>query len=402
MATDPVQNISVEEFDSGYSTNLGAALRELGNLPPSLEAPYLSVYLDWRPDGQRPQRRAARTLFEHQSDELLDSYPEGRAERAGLERDIERVRQFLTDELEPSVHGVIIIANDAMGVFESFVLALPVETSVSVGPTPSLRKLTQVVEDYPRYAVLLADQQDAILTVINRASRIASVEIQGDDLVHHHKQGGWSQRRFQARHEVRRASFARAVAEETRRALTEGGVDMLVVAAGEVMTSALSAEFHDEVKKRVIGTINLDIRTSQAELIEATMPLVEQSERKREFEIVQSVLDEAGAGNRGVLGIDATLEALQRGQVMTLVMSSRFDMPGWADYTLNLYGAGPPPDAHPAGGDVANLRKTNLTEELIRLTIVTDAEGEIIHENGAAASKLGDHQVGALLRFVTS
>jgi peptide chain release factor subunit 1 len=401
MATDPVQNISIEEYDSGFSTNLGAALRELGRLAPSLGAPYLSVYLDWRPDGQRPQRRSARTLFENRADELLDGYPEDREERAGLERDIERVREFLNNDLDPAVHGVIIIANDAMHVFEPFVLALPVETSVSLGPTPSLRKLTQAVEDYPRYAVLLADQQDAILTIINRASRIASVEIQGDDMVHHHKQGGWSQRRFQARHEARRASFARAIAEETRRALSDGGIDMLVLAGGEVMTSALNAEFHDEVKKRIVGTLNLDIRTSQSELIDATTPIVERAERKREFEIVQAVLDEAGAGNRGVLGIDDTLEALQRGQVMTLVMSSQFDMPGWADYTLDLYGAGPPPAAHPAGGNLADLRKTNLTEELIRLTIVTDAEGEIIHENGAAATKLGNHQVGALLRFVT-
>lgn len=401
VATDPVEGIQTVEIDSGFSTDLGKALRQLARLEPSPEAPYLSVYLDWRPEGERPQRRSARTVFDHQAARLVESCPNGDAGRESLERDIQRVRSLLESGIDPAVHGLIVIANSSRDVFESFVLAIPVDSEVTAGPTPDLLQMVRVVEDFPRYAVLLADQKDAVLTIINRAARVGSIEVRGDDAANHHQQGGWSQRRFQTRNEERRAHFARAIAEETRRALSEGNIDWLVVAAGDVMASALQAEFHEEVKKRIVGEINLDIKTSYDEIRDATLPLVEAAENEREFQTVTTLLDQVGSKNRGVVGTEETLKALQRGQVMTCVMSSEFSAPGWADYEMDVYGAGPIPDSHPAGGDVSKLYEVNLAEEIVRLTVVTHAEGEIIHTGGAAAAKLGEHQVGAILRFTT-
>lgn len=404
MATDPVEGIKIEDFDSGYSTNLNAALRDLARLEPSVEAPYLTVYLDWRPEGQRPATRGAETLFHHQSEDLRDQYDRHTPAWESLNADIERIKDFLDDDLDPSVHGVVIVANSSKNIFEAFVLAIPVETHFSVDPTPNLLPLTRVVEDFPRYAVLIADQHDAILSIINRASRVHSVSLEGNDYPREQKQGGWSQLRFQTRAEVRRQSFARAVADETRRALRENKIDLFIVAAGEVMMSALNNEFHSEVKERLIGETSLDIRSSESDIIKATMPIVEQAEREREIKAVMALMDAVGAGNKGVIGPEATLEALSNGQVLTLIMSSDFHHDGWADYTLNLYGAGPVPDQHPAGGDVANLHAVDLAEEMVRLTVVTDAEGEVIHEDGGAEAILNARfresgGVGALLRF---
>lgn len=401
MATDPVEQILTTEIDSGFSTDLNKALRGLARLEPSTDAPYLSVYLDWRPEGERPQRRSAVTIFNHKAEKLKDRYPDDSPARDSLEEDIRKVRALIETGIDPAVHGVIIIANSSRDVFESFVLAIPVDTEVEAEPTPNLLQMVRVVEDFPRYAVLVADQKDAVITVINRSARIASIEVQGDDAANHHAQGGWSQRRFQTRNEERRAHFARAIAEETRRAMHDSNIKMLVVAAGDVMASALQAEFHEEVKKRTIGTIHLDVRATYDEIRDATLPLVEAAENEIEFETVTTLLDQVGAGNRGVVGIEETMEALQRGQAMTTVMSSEFSAQGWADYVMNVYGTGPIPESHPAGGNVEDMHVVDLAEEIVRLTVVTDAEGEIIHSGGAAAAKLGEHEVGAILRFTT-
>ncbi len=399
MATDPVEQILTTEVESGYSTDLNKALRALARLEPSEEAPYLSVYLDWRPEGERPQRRSAETIFNNKSEKLIEQLPEHSEARTSLEKDVRKVRSLIAGGIDPAVHGVIVVANASRDIFESFVLAIPVETEVVTSATPNLLQMVRVVEDYPRYAVLVADQKDATITVINRAARIASIEIQGDDAANHHSQGGWSQRRFQTRNEERRAHFARAVAEETRRAVHESGIEMLVVAAGDVMASALQAEFHEEVAQRIIGTIHLDVRATYDEILEATMPLVEAAENEREFESVTTLMDQFGAGQRGVVGVNGTIEALQRGQAMKTIMSSDFSAAGWADYKLNVFGAGPVPDTHPAGGDIEDMQPVELAEEIVRLTVVTDAEGEIIHPGGAAAARLGEHNVGAILRF---
>ena len=402
MATDPVEQILTSEIDSGFSTDLNKSLRELARLEPSTAIPYLSVYLDWRPDGERPHRRSALTIFNNQAEKLVASFPEQSEARASLATDVQRVRSLIETGVDPSVHGIIVIANASLDIFESFVLAIPVENDVSVGPTPRLLQMVRVVEDFPRYAVLVADQKDAMLTVINRAARIARVEVHGDDDANHHAQGGWSQRRFQTRNEERRAHFARAIADETRRAIADSNIEMLVVAAGDVMASALRSEFHESVSKRVVGNIHLDIRASYDEILDATMPLVEQAEKEREYEAVKTLLDQVGSNNRGVVGTQETLDALLRGQVMTIVMSSDFSTRGWADYEMNLYGVGDTPAQHPAGGDLSALHAVELAEEIVRLTVVTDAEGEIVHTDTPAAEKLADHAVGGILRYTTN
>ena len=398
MATDPIRGMTIEEFDTGFSNNLGATLRELAHLEPQLETPYLTVYLDWRPDGGSPGLRQGRTILENQLGRLRKHYEDDRPARLSFDADAERITAFLEKDLSPAVHGVVVISNHGADVFEHVVLAMPVPTMVTAGRTPALLELARIVEDYPRYAVLLADQLDATLSIFNRASRGQAVSIEGNDYPRKQKSGGWSQRRFQARADERIAHFARFVAEETRRALDENNVELLIVAGGEVITSALDPEFHQTVKKRIVATIPMDIRASEHEIIEATMPIIAKAEHMRERESIQHLQEAIGKGELGAAGPEATLLALQEGRAATTLMSSDFSMAGWADYRMNVFGVGEPPRVHPAGGDARDIVKIDLPEEIVRMTIVTGAEGEIIAADRAAELiKLGG--VGAMLRF---
>jgi peptide chain release factor subunit 1 len=398
VATDPIRGMTVEEFDTGFSTNLGATLRELAQLPPMLGAPYLTAYLSWRPEGTSPGRRAAPIILERELSRLRKRYEDEPDALASFDADAARINAFLENDLSPAVQGVIIVANHAGRVFEHVVLAIETPTVVSAAPTPALLELARIVEDHPRYAVLLADQHDATLSVFSRASRGQAVSIEGDDYPRKHKQGGWSQRRYQARADERVAHFARFVAEETRRALDEFNVDMLVVAGGEVITSALAPEFHQTVKKRIIATIPMDIRASEQDILVATKPLVDDAEHAREARAIQQLLDAIGQGGFGVSGADDVLVALQEGRVGQFLMTREFEATGWADYRMSVFGIGPAPKSHPAGGNVYDIVPVNLPEELVRLTIVTGAEGEIIaRERAGALDELGG--VGAVLRF---
>src|SRR5512147_2155699 len=56
MATDPVERIRAFEHETPLAGDLAATMRRLANLPPSTEAPYLTVSLDWQPDGTEPGR----------------------------------------------------------------------------------------------------------------------------------------------------------------------------------------------------------------------------------------------------------------------------------------------------------------------------------------------------------
>lgn len=464
MAIDPVERIRTFAHETSLALELISMLERLSALPPATEAPYLTVNLDWRPDGSEPgripppepkrsQRRAhrqdpglprrpSRLRVLHELDGLVDQHgPQGLVFDS-LSADLERIEAYLDGELDPAAKGVVIVACHAQGVFEPVPLDVPVTTSVVTGPIPSLRELVHAAEDYPPYAVLVADGREAFLWLMERRTWERTVHFEASDYPRKQQQGGWSQRRYQARADERVEHFAKTVAEETRRVLTgaiestpEDGsrvavgqadrgdpipLKYLVIAADEPMRSALPAEFHETVTNRIIGEIHLPVEANISQVVAAAEPVVEQHERRLEADAVQAVREGAGAGTDGVAGAEETLLALESGVVLTLVMNDDFAMDGWADFTFPLYGVGEVPAEHPAGGDVANIVPVALADALVLLALRSDAAVEFVRtslpmlptelahvpdasepkpraETARALDELGG--VGAILRF---
>jgi hypothetical protein len=404
MATDPVQQIRELEHDTPLAIDLAATLTRLAALPPSPEAPYLTVSLDWRPEGSAPgrsdapepkrsERRAPRDEdgaprrpawqeLRRGLDEAISSYgPRGGAFES-LTADMERLTTYLDEELDPAATGVVIIACQQQGVFEPVPLDVPVDSGFTIGPVPSLRQLARAADDYPPYAIIAADQRDAFLWLMEGQTWDRGIQLEASGYPRKQQQGGWSQRRYQNRADERVEAFARTIAEETRRAFEEVNAPVrytyLIVSANEQLFTLINAELHQTIQERVLGQITLPIEANIAEVTAAAEPLVEEAERKREMEAVQAVRDGVGAGGRGVAGAVDTITALETGQVMTLVMNDDFSQPGWADYTLPLYGVGNPPGEHPAGGDVANLVPTTVEDEVVRLALQIGAEVQLV------------------------
>ena len=445
MATDPIQRVRKQDHETAVDLDAHAALIRLAALPPSPLVPYLTVSLDWRPDGDDPGRTAApeprpserrsgrddvpeggtsrrpsRLRFEREAAEIAASHgPRGNAFDS-VTADIERISAYLDEELDPAAQGIVVVACAAAGVFEPLALGVPIPTRIVAGPTPALAALARLVDDYPTYAVLLADQHEATLSLITQATYGHSISLESTDYPRKQKQGGWSQRRFQARAGERVAAFARGVADEVQRTLDESAIEMLVVAGDEVITSALDAAFHPTVKERIAGTIRLDIRASDQTLIEATMPLAEKAERDREAAAVSALQDAIGASGNGAAGAEAVLAALQAGQAETLLMVDDFTAEGWADFSLPTSGIGAVPTEHPLAGDLAALVAIAVEEELVRLAAKSGAAIQIVHttvtvgaadvqeipaagslqpRTAAAAALDGFGGVGALLRF---
>lgn len=377
-ALDPVKTVQTHHEPLDIRTNLRRTLERLAALPPSPEAPYLSAMLNWRPEGEEPQLRAALQDFDQAAERFLDG-PHGRGKATGsLQHDIDRIKAYLRDEAPNSAHGLFIVACHTQDVFDVAPLGLDVETTIDVGPTPVLTRLAQAAEDHPTYAVLLADQREASLLLVTQARARSRLNVRGNDYPTKQQQGGWSQRRFQNRADERVDHFFSAVAEEVRKELERRHRPLLILAGEDPNTSALRDQLHESVQDDIVSTVNLDIRATESDVVEATWPVIEEAERKREAEAVERAVSNAGSTGAGAVGAEDVLTALQSGQVMTLVMNADFGVVGWADYTMPVFGVGEPASRHPAGGDVSNLTSIQLESEMVRLALQSDAEIEIV------------------------
>lgn len=379
MAFNPVKRVRERTYPTSVQAELAKRLRELAELPPEGATPYLTASLDWRPSGSDPEYRAAMQQFDQEARRIQKEYwPRGDVFDS-LGADIEKIQEWLRREVDPASKGVFIVANSGKDVFEAITLGMPLKTTITAGPIPSLLSLARLDEDNPSYAVLLADQQNAYLTVISQAHRVEELAMASSDFPRKQASGGWSQRRFQQRADERIMALGRQISEETQQYLMDRGIEMLIIAGDDVITGVLDRTMPDDLKDLVVDTIRLDIQATTEQIIEATMPIAERAEAEREMMSVQAVADMAGAGGTAVTGSAEVLEMLSHGRVTHLVLNEDFHEDGWADFTHQRYGAGDRRDVLAAVDENFDVLPIIVEEEMVRLAIQHGAEIDVIH-----------------------
>jgi hypothetical protein len=421
MISEHFEQVTDTRPDAPRTTNLHDDLRDLAQRAADPARPYLTVALDYRPDGAQPNRRLALRWLQDRKQELAETLgPRGPAFDA-LTEGMRQVHAALDGFGAAPPQGVICVAQPAAGEFRAIPLAVPVENGLTVGPRPMLAPLARVAAAYPSFALLLADSQQAYLHTFTLGTRERAVAMEsayrnlspgavGNKMI---------ERKVLNAVEQQLENFAKAIGEETRRVLDEDRVQRLIVAADDQLTATLRDHFPKELDAKVIGTVAANIRATPTDLLALALPVVRAAQRAAEEDAVQRLTTAAlSPGGLGVFGVDETLAALQAGQVLTLVLADDFHAPGWVDDTLDIVGAGAPPAAHPANGDAAALRAVDLTDEMVRLTLVTGgavtfvmtrdtevSEGpntaeETRGERPGAPQTLHEHGgVGAILRF---
>lgn len=397
MATDPTRSIRRHDHPSVFDLSANELLDQVAALPAQAAVPYLVVTLDWSIAGGSPGRRSApegrrsepaqddagserpsRREMELEINRLIDAHgPRGDVFDA-LQASRDRINAWLASDLDPAAQGAYIVSHEPSGVFVATGLNLPMETTVALASVPRVYKLMRMIEDHPTYAVLQADQETATLSFITHGARDRSVKLESDAFPRRQSSGGLNQSRYKRRAEERIEAFARDTVEQVRLALDESGVDVLILAAAEVMQTALRDALPDNLDAEV-ASVRLQGNANSDEKIAATLPIAEAAERAREQAAVDRLKNAIGEGELGAAGAHDAIRKLQNGQVDTLILCDTFEGAGWADYELHLFGVGDVPAEHPAGGDAANLVAVDLREELVRLALATGAEVEIIH-----------------------
>lgn len=427
-ATNPTRSIRQYEHPSAFDMSAAELLERLSALPPATDVPYLTVTLDWQIAGGQPGRREDANLKRSQLKSVDPSGGSGRPGltqleqelhrlieeqgprgdiRTNLEKDRDKILEWIRTQLDPSAQGVFIVANAKHGVFEATGLALPLRTRVRLAPTPQLYRLVRLIEDNPTYAVLVADQANADLSFVSRGRRAGSVELSSTLYPRHQQAGAFNQRRYQNRANERVEAFARDISEQTAKALAETGVDILVLMGSDVMMTAIERAMSGDLKALVAKRIRVDLPIEDHKKVELTLPVAARAELDAEAAVVSQLASRLGQGSGAAIGTADTLRALQNGQVEELVMLDSYREPGWADYSMNLFGVGDIPAEHPVGGDIANIHAVDLRHEMIRLALAIGSRIDVIHSEGidgeprtAAAEKLDElGDVGAILRY---
>jgi len=353
------------------SDPLAAVLDRLARFE-SPRYPVLSIYLDARPDSRGKDHYQPFVRKELTS--LQRTYPLRSLERQSFDRDVARVQEYLGASVAPASNGIAIFAcSGESEFFEPLQLEAPVENHIAVGHRPNVFPLARLLDENPRYALVLADTTFARIFVFAHGRPIDERAMENENLPATGG-SGTSQMHYQRHVENHQKEHARELVENLARIVEAERVDFIVLAGNDVILPLIRKELPRNLADRVVdATLRFDKKKPVAEMLGAAAELLREKDAKTDAEKVGRLLDAYRAGGLAEVGMEPVRRALERGQADELLVSAGLDR-------------GAPPAGEDAADLVALARRTDTRVTFIEdATLLEPVEG-----------------VGALLRYRAS
>jgi peptide subunit release factor 1 (eRF1) len=154
-----------------------------------------------------------------------------------------------------------------------------------------------------------------------------------EDNVHsQHRQGGWSQPRYQRSVEEDVRDHLAHTAAVVFDLFKREGFEHLLIGAPDETVGDLERSLHPYLKERLAGHVRVGVEDASVDEVRAEAAHgIEEHERRRERELLDRLEQGLGAGGRAAAGGDEVLGCLEEGRVDTLLLAEDFRASGVAE-----------------------------------------------------------------------
>lgn len=169
------------------------------------------------------------------------------------------------------------------------------------------------------------DGRLARLHTLDITPRHGDADHMGDAPVPHYHAGTRGTTASAAAQAARRAACQRLIRAALPLVASSAHGDEWILIGGRLdLVNALSQTVPAHVAARVILVRNLRRKLSAAEIVRRSVAAVEASQRATNAEAVQALLERTGAHTTGVVGIMATLDAIEHGAAEVVYVTDSF------------------------------------------------------------------------------
>jgi hypothetical protein len=369
-------------------------LRRLAELPES-RFPVLSVYLDTKNDA--PNKRDQVRIFLKTAIRDALAVIDGNDARASFESDADRILRFVGDEmrLEGAYDGHAIFACSGADLFDVIHARRPFANAFLVGRRPLVRQLAVMLDEYEPLAVAVVDSRSARIFEVSLDDGVSEHALQGDvpRVGNLHEFHGFGDLKYRRDLQGHIEAHWRDVGDYLGR-LVDRGIRRIVVLGQDQVVQNFRKALPRRVDERVIATGHMDKREARDRIVQKALEVVAREERREEDELVTLIRDQALSGNLGVFGLEATVNALRKGQVYKLAIAGDLRARGWRCRGCAALLTHLRQDACPHCGGRADV--VELGDEIVKDALGQGAEIETV-QGHAGLARMG--KVGALLRF---
>jgi len=244
--------------------------------------------------------------------------------RKNFSRTMGKVHSFLSEKSLGGIKGAAIFSREG---FEPFFLALefhvPLPNQIVMDLTPHIYPVIELMDNYHRYVVVVSTKESARILEVHTGSITESLWMERPEL---RKRVGreWTKEHYQNHCEDRGGKFIKEKIRILELAMSAGGHTHLILAGNSQRTSLLKKAMPKRLVDKLVDTVVIDERAETGSVVEATLATFIEQEQKESLAVVEMLQREINTNGLAVVGSEATLEALKRGQADLLVLAKEF------------------------------------------------------------------------------
>ena len=372
-------------------------IRQLQQYPSGSDSLVLSLYLNIDQSKAVNLNRGFETAVANLFRRIADEQNSSHNDKQRFEAECEIIINFLRD-YTPKGSSVVIFSDSTRNFWWHRDLQVELPTSGRWSPQPWVRPLLEVLEDHDRFGLVLVDKQHARILTVDATGMEQHAEIESDVPNKHVTTGTdhiWSQGQMERDHTKHIKWHAKRVADELTSIVDRLKFSRIVIGGPVEATSIFTNELPKRLQQMIIGTISAPMDASYERLSNELRAVQERAELEDENRLVEAMITSAHKGDRAVLGISETLSAIQQGRIHCMVVARNYHIEGKeCDSCHVLFSDGLEKCSYCGG-------KLEPAPDLINRAShrVLDQAGKVQLVSGAAAEKLSEAGIGAILRF---
>ena len=291
-------------------------------------APVVTAYLNTRWADEHQRDRVRIFLKNHLAEARRAPGP--RPSEADLDWVESQGEALLNQAVMPETSGVALFACEALGLREILPSRVPFENTFTVAETPLLRPLLELGEQAPSALVVFVDTETARLVPLTAAGAGEEVTLAAD-VPGHHSRGGWAQMaqsRYQRHTQDHRARHFEAVVESLIGLMEGHGLRSIVLAGESRNVAVFRKELPARLAPLVVGAVAGARHEPIGLIVDRAAEYLPHVQGQREAEGVDAALTAAAKRGKASAGLEATIEAVNRGAVHRLYLLKGWSVPG--------------------------------------------------------------------------
>jgi peptide subunit release factor 1 (eRF1) len=221
------------------------------------------------------------------------------------EEDLRRIQTYVETEFEPAgSRGLAVFSCKRFGLWRACPLPQPVKNKLRIDERPYLAPLLSMTDQHHRFGVLLASPGQArfLEVFMGQITEYQELALSAAGTEQQH-------------------DFLKTVTERLEGLARNQGFQRIVVGVSPSLSLPLVNHLHSSMQHNLILDADMEPELAASAVLDRITACEDQARQVRETVLVHRLIDAArGSSRMGVVGLEGTLEALQKSQVRMLLV----------------------------------------------------------------------------------